>query len=125
MNLFFSWVSASMVLVLLFLYPIRKLVEKRRARPISTLTAAYQMLRKTHVAMGVLIIPVVYCHCRISARATGERSLFGVILLPLLLLLVATYFLRKPLGPYWKCLHQILAAILMIITVYHSFIEFV
>jgi DMSO/TMAO reductase YedYZ heme-binding membrane subunit len=60
----------------------------------------------------------------ISARATGESSILGATLLVLLILLALTFFLRKLLGRHWKRIHQILAAILMAIAIYHSLIEF-
>lgn len=123
-NLIFSWCSAALVLLLALLYPARKMMQKRKPKPGSAPAAAYNILRKTHLAMGILVVPVVFCHCRISAHATGVRSGFGVVLLVLLILLAMTYFLKKPLGRHWKRLHQILAAVLMAITVYHSFIEF-
>lgn len=125
MSAVLSWLSAGLVLILVLLYPARKLVQRRKPAPGSPLAFIYKFLRKTHLAVGVLIIPVVYVHCRLAARESGVRSMLGVILMVLLILLAATYFFRKPLGKHWKRLHQLLAAILIIITMYHSFIEFI
>ena len=122
MNLFFSCFSAALVLLLELLYPLRKLVQKPKEG--GALAGAYKILHKVHIAIGSLAIPVVFCHCSLATRAAGQQSLFGAALLVLLLLLALTYVLRKPLGKWWKPLHQWLAAILMGITIYHSFIEF-
>ena len=124
MNLFFSCFSAVFVLLLELLYPLRKLAQKQKPKEGSAWMTAYKILRKVHIAIGILVIPVVFCHCSLATRAAGKQSLFGAVLLFLLLLLALTYFLRKPLGKWWKPLHQWLAAILMGITLYHSFIEF-
>lgn len=124
MNLFFSCFSAALVLLLELLYPLRKLVQKQKPKEGGALVAAYKILHKVHIAIGILVIPVVFCHCSIATRTADRQSLFGAVLLVLLLLLALTCFLRKPLGKRWKPLHQWLAAILMVITLYHSFIEF-
>lgn len=124
MNLFFSCFSAVLVLLLELLYPLRKLVQKQEPNQDGALVTAYKILRKVHIAIGILVIPVVFCHCSLATRAAGQQSLFGAVLLVLLLLLALTYVLRKPLGKRWNPLHQWLAAILMGITFYHSFIEF-
>ena len=124
MNLFFSSLSAVLVLLLELLYPLRKLVQKQKLKEGGALVTAYKILRKIHIAMGILVIPVVFCHCSLATRAAGRQSLFGALLLVLLLLLALTCFLRKPLGKRWKPLHQWLAALLMGITLYHSFVEF-
>lgn len=76
------------------------------------------------LAAGMAMIPVVYLHCGLAGRISGKRSTFGVALAVLLLLLAVSYLLRKWIGKHWKRLHQFLAAILVMVTLYHSFIEF-
>ena len=120
MNLFFSCFSAALVLLLELLYPLDKLVQKQKNQNGSVLVVVYKILHKVHIVIGILVIPVVLCHC----STVDQQSMFGAVLLVLLILLALTYFLQKPLGKHWKPLHQWLAIMLMGITIYHGFIEF-
>ena len=91
MNLFFSCFSAVLVLLLELLYPLRRLARKQEPKEGGALAIAYKVLRKVHIAIGILVIPVVFCHCSLATRAAGRQSLFGAALLVLLLLLALTY----------------------------------
>lgn len=62
MNTFFSWLSAIMVFILALLYPMQKLLEKHKPKPCSALATTYNLLCKTHIVLGILVIPVVFCH---------------------------------------------------------------
>ncbi|MDO4539946.1 MAG: hypothetical protein Q4B48_02415, partial [Syntrophomonadaceae bacterium] len=125
MYIAFAYSTVVLALVLLLLYPTRRQVQKLRPKAGSALATTYKYLRKTHQALGVLVIPVAFCHCRIAANTTGERSTLGASLLILLILLGLSRLLKKPLGRHWKRLHQVLAAMLMTIGVCHGFIGIV
>lgn len=118
MNLFFSLLSALLVLMLELLYPMRKLA--KRSAP----AAVYKLLHKTHIIVGMLVIPVVFCHCGITKSVSDKETLLGGPLLILLLLLAASYALRKRLGRCWLPIHRALAAAVAVLTLYHGIFEF-
>lgn len=124
MDLILPWLSAGLALILILLYPARKLVQATSAKQGGALDTLYKIMRKTHLAIGIIIIPVVYLHCRISTAAAGVRSTLGAILLLLVILLALSYLIRKPLGNRWKRVHQVLAGLLTVVILCHAFIEF-
>ena len=123
MNILFACSSTLFALLLLLLYPARKLAAREAKEENGTPKAVYKALRIIHPAIGVLTIPVVFIHCRIAAQAAGESSGLGAVLLILLILLAVSYCLRKPLGRHWKKVHQVLAALFMLLTLCHVVLE--
>ncbi len=125
MNIFFSYLTVFLSLLLLLLYPARKLAQQKSAGASGAWTAVHRLLHKTHSALGIVAIPIAFFHCRIAAEATDEKSILGGLLLILMILLALSYGARKPLGKHWITVHRVLAAAFLLLTVFHSVISIV
>lgn len=123
MNLAFAWISTVCVFFLCVTFPVRILLKNKFSKSFF-LKSVNSFLRKIHKPLGIVTIIIVFIHCRISFESTGLRSFIGVVLLLLLLIITFSYFIRKIISGVWLKVHQALSLILVLISIYHIFLEF-
>lgn len=124
MNFILAWVSGLCVLLLCVIYPIRMILKKYKLSERHWIRRANRFLRRKHKTLGIVTVVVVFLHGRIAFHNSGIRSIVGVVLLLLLVLISLTYCFRYKLSGKWIKAHRILTLILIILMVYHMFLEF-
>lgn len=111
LNLTFAWISTVFILLLLILYPLKIYFKTTKARFI---------LNKIHKPLGIIVIPLIFFHCRFSSQNIALNT--GTICLFIVILLFFTYIFRKKLKKFWIKFHRILAIILLITLFSHIYI---
>jgi len=123
-HIFLSWLSATLLLLLASIWPLRKIIAKYKLPKEHPLRNAHQWLRKRHKVLGFGVIGVVLVHCRIAEYTTANSGGIGHGMLAILVLLVLSWIIRKPLKRHWLVIHRSLAILLFILGVCHSFFKF-
>lgn len=116
-----AWITALNIVLLSIIYPLRKYVAKRKFVKAHPLCRLNRFLRKIHIPLGVLTIPLTFLHCRLSSYKLGLNM--GTICLVFLLLLLTTYVLRKPLKGKWMFLHRFFTGLLWIVLLMHIVLD--
>ena len=119
-----AWGSAILILLLCCIWPLRLICANYKLKKSHSLGKLNHILRKAHCPLGFASIAAVYLHCRVAFHTTGQRSLLGAFLLVVLIALALTGMLRRVIPKHWMRFHQILTVLLVIGTLFHSFIEF-
>ncbi len=122
-SIILPWVTAILVLLLMALWTMRLICTKSRFENNRTLKTIRRILRKIHAPLAIVALIVVYFHCSVAERVTGESSLMGAILLLCMLAMCLTGLLKRLIPRYWLMLHRVITVIMLIILIFHIFIE--
>lgn len=117
LNLFFAWLPAVFIFLLILIYPLRLYIRRKQLLPNNLIFKVNRLLRKVHKELGILAIALTFLHCRISSQKLGINT--GTICLVLLILLWGTYLLRKKLKRQWMVSHRCLTFILVLTLIVH------
>lgn len=117
LNLFFAWLPAVFIFLLILIYPLRLYIRRKQLLPNNLIFKVNRLLRKVHKELGILAIALTFLHCRISSQKLGINT--GSICLVLLILLWGTYLWRKKLKRQWIVSHRCLTFILVLTLIVH------
>jgi len=116
-----AWITALNIVLLSVIYPLRKYATKRKLTKAHPICRCNHFLRKVHVPLGLLTIPLTFLHCRFSSQKLGLNM--GTICLAFLFLLLLTYVLKRQLKSKWIFLHRIFTGLLWVVLLAHIVID--